>query len=376
MSVARPRAVVSGALLVLATAGFGSACGAAAQQGRLEGLKQTIEQAKSNGALRCAPRELAMAESHARFAELELAQGSLVRADEHLAIAVPNAHAALDLSPAERCTDRPVVVAKPVPKPGDRDGDGITDNVDKCPDVPENFNGYQDEDGCPDDPDTDGDGIPDSKDACPTVKEDTDGYLDDDGCPDPDNDADGILDAVDKCPNEAEDPDGFEDADGCPEPDNDHDGVLDLDDACPLDPGPADNKGCPKKPALVVVTSGQISIKEQIHFEFGKSKIKPDSFPILNAVVQVLRDNSQITLEIGGHTDNKGTPSLNKKLSDDRAAAVRAYLVEHGIDAGRLTSRGYGQDVPIDTNATEAGRAKNRRVEFIRTDGSSKSGTP
>jgi len=369
MSGLSPRSVAAGAALVLLAVAGGSACGAAAQSGKLEGLKQTIAQAKSNGALRCAPRELAMAESHTRFAELELSQGSIVRADEHLSIAIPNAHAALDLSPPERCSDRPVVIAKPPPKPGDRDGDGIPDNVDKCPDVPENYNGFQDEDGCPDDPDTDGDGIPDSKDACPNVKEDIDGYLDDDGCPDPDNDADGILDKDDKCPNEAEDPDGFEDWDGCPEPDNDKDGVLDLDDACPLDPGPADNKGCPKKPALVVVTSGAISIKEQIHFEFSKSKIKADSFPILNAVVQVLKDNPAITLEIGGHTDNKGTPSLNKKLSDDRAASVRTYLIEHGIDSSRLTSRGYGQDVPIDTNATEAGRARNRRVEFVRTDG-------
>ena len=345
-----------------------SCAGPAQQAGRLTGLDSTIEQAKANGALRCAPRELALAESHARFARIELEQGFISRADEHLAIAVPNAHAALENSPPEKCSDRPVVVAKVKPKPGDRDGDGLKDPEDKCPDVPENYNGYQDDDGCPDDPDTDGDGIPDSKDSCPNLPEDKDGYLDDDGCPDPDNDGDGILDKVDKCPDQPEDPDGFEDNDGCPDPDNDKDGVLDLDDACPIDPGPADNKGCPKKPALVVVTSSQIKITQQIHFEFDKAKIKPDSFAILNAVAQVLKDNPDITLEIQGHTDNKGKPAYNQKLSEDRAAAVRTYITQQGVSAGRLGSKGYGQDVPIDTNGTDEGRAKNRRVEFIRTD--------
>jgi outer membrane protein OmpA-like peptidoglycan-associated protein len=351
------------------------ACGGPAQEnGRLIGLKNTIEQAKANGALRCAPRELALAETHAEFAQMELDQGFLQRADADLAIAVPNAHAALALSPPEKCTDRPIVVAKK-PKPGDRDGDGFLDPEDKCPDVPENFNGYMDDDGCPDDPDTDGDGLADSRDSCPNVPEDKDGYLDDDGCPDPDNDGDAILDypnKVDKCPDQPEDPDGFEDADGCPEPDNDKDGVMDLDDACPIDPGPADNKGCPKKPALVVVTSSQIKITQQIHFEFNKSKIKADSFPILNAVVEVLKENPDITLEIGGHTDNVGGAAYNKTLSQSRADAVRTYLISHGIGASRLTARGYGMDVPIDTNSTEAGRAKNRRVEFVRTDSASK----
>ena len=360
----------------VAIAGASGCAGPAKENGRLDGLMDTITQAKANGALRCAPRELALAETHAEFARIELEQGSVSRADEHLAIAIPNAHAAITLSPAEKCTDRPIVMAKAKPLPGDRDGDGYRDPDDKCPDVPENYNGFVDTDGCPDDPDTDGDGIADSKDSCPNLAEDPDKYLDDDGCPDPDNDGDLVLDyphgdKIDKCPDVAEDPDGYEDNDGCPEPDNDKDSVVDLDDACPIDPGPADNKGCPKKPALVVVTSSQIKITQQIHFEFNKSVIKPDSFPILNAVVQVLKDNSELTLEIGGHTDNKGGADYNKKLSQDRADSVRQYLSDHGISPARLTSRGYGMDVPIDTNATEDGRAKNRRVEFVRTDSAS-----
>ena len=224
----------------------------------------------------------------------------------------------------------------------------------------------------PDFRDRDADGIVDVEDRCADDREDHDGFKDNDGCPDPDNDGDGILDKQDKCPDQAEDPDGFEDADGCPEPDNDKDGVLDLDDACPIDPGPADNKGCPKKPALVVVTSSQIKITQQIHFEFDKAKIKPDSFPILNAVAQVLKDNPDISLEIGGHTDNKGAAEYNKKLSGLRAESVRTYVMEKGVSGSRLTAKGYGMEVPIDTNATDAGRAKNRRVEFVRTDAANK----
>jgi outer membrane protein OmpA-like peptidoglycan-associated protein len=361
-------------LAIPAVAAATSCAGPARENGRIAGLEKTIEQAKANGALRCAPRELALAESHARFAKLELEQGFVSRADEHLAIAIPNAHAAFDNSPAEKCSDRGVVIAKPVvvPKPGDRDGDGFKDPDDKCPDVPENFNGFQDDDGCPDDPDSDGDGIADSRDSCPTLPEDKDGYLDDDGCPDPDNDGDGILDKVDKCPDQAEDPDGYEDGDGCPEDDNDKDGVVDLEDMCPLDPGPKDGnpKGCPKKPSIVVVTTSQIKITQQIHFEFNKATIKADSFPILNAVAQVLKENPDITLEIGGHTDNIGGDGYNDKLSQERAESVRKYLIDKGgISGSRLTAKGYGQRKPIDTNANEAGRAKNRRVEFMRTEG-------
>src|SRR5262249_38301529 len=110
---------------------------------------------------------------------------------------------------------RPIVAPKP---DGDADGDGIPDSRDKCPNEPEDFDQFQDEDGRPD-PDDDNDGIPDAKDKCPELPEDRDGFQDEDGCPDPDNDKDGIPDVKDKCPNEPEDFDGFEDEDGCPDPD-------------------------------------------------------------------------------------------------------------------------------------------------------------
>jgi outer membrane protein OmpA-like peptidoglycan-associated protein len=354
---------------------FVNSCSTVTQmRGEIEGLTKVADQAERNGAIRCAPRELALAKSHLKFAGAELDQGFFPRAKDHLDIARGNAHAAYDLSPPAKCAERGFV--EEAPKPGDRDGDGYLDPDDKCPDEAENYNGYQDADGCPDDPDTDGDGIPDSRDQCVLIPEDKDGYLDEDGCPELDNDLDTILDDKDKdpstgksCANDPEDPDGYEDADGCPEPDNDKDGVPDLADQCPNEPGPADNKGCPKKPSLVVVTDKEIKILQQIHFEFDKDKIRSESFKILDAVVDVLKQFPKIKLEIQGHTDNKGAPAYNKKLSDRRAASVLKYLVSHGVAADRLTSHGYGMERPLVSNDTDQGRALNRRVQFIRVEG-------
>jgi outer membrane protein OmpA-like peptidoglycan-associated protein len=373
------RQAVEAAIVALGLTGMGilgaSCSTVSTMRGEIEGLGKVAEQAERNGAMRCAPRELALAKSHLKFATIEIDQGFFPRAKDHLQIAEANAHAAYDLSPPQKCSERGFVEEAP-PAPGDRDGDGILDNVDKCPDQPENYNGFEDEDGCPDDPDSDGDGIPDSKDQCVLVPEDKDGYQDSDGCPDVDNDLDTVPDEKDKdattgksCANDPEDPDGFEDADGCPDPDNDKDGVLDLDDMCPNEPGPASNKGCPLKPSLVVVTDKEIKILQQIHFQFDKDKIRPESFRILDAVVEVLRSYPKIKLEVQGHTDNKGSPAYNKSLSDRRAAAVRKYLSDHGVDASRLISHGYGMERPIVSNDTEQNRALNRRVQFIRTEG-------
>jgi len=284
--------------------------------------------------MRCAPRELALAKAHLAFAEVELDQGFASRASEHLAVADPNAHAAYDLSPPDKCSERALA-------------------------IPATF----------DDPDTDGDGIADSRDMCILVPEDQDGYLDDDGCPEADNDLDAVNDPTDKCPNEPEDPDGFEDQDGCPENDNDRDTVVDLDDACPNEPGPADGErpGC--KPSLVVITDGELRITQQIHFETGKDVIRKESFPVLDAVAEVLQRNPEMRIEVQGHTDNKGAAAYNLKLSGRRAASVRKYLVAKGIQGARLVSRGYGLTRPLVANTTEQNRALNRRVQFIRTEG-------
>jgi OOP family OmpA-OmpF porin len=342
-------------------------------RGQIAGLDKIVEQAERNGAIRCAPRELAIARSQLQFASIELDQGFVSKAQAHIWKAEPNAHAADFLSPPQYCAVRGFVEAAP----GDRDGDGYLDPVDKCPDQPENFNGYQDEDGCPDDPDTDGDGIPDSVDQCVLDPEDKDGYLDSDGCPDPDNDLDGIPDVSDKCPNDPEDLDGFEDADGCPDPDNDKDTVPDVTDQCPNEMGSTTQEplGCPVKNALVVVTDCEVKITQQIHFEFNKDKIRPESFPVLDAVVDVLDKNPKITLEVQGHTDNKGAPAYNKDLSNRRAGSVMRYLIAHGVTVGRLTAMGYGMERPLVDNSSEQNRALNRRVQFIRSE-ASKEGCP
>ena len=356
-------------LLAASVVALSNACAKAPQmRGKIAALEEIAADAERNGAKRCAPRELATAQSHLKFAALELDQGFISKANRHIWIAEPNAHAASFLSPPEYCLKRPA---------GDRDGDGYLDSEDGCPDDPENFNGFEDEDGCPDDPDTDGDGLRDSVDACVLEPEDGDAYLDTDGCPDIDNDLDGILDADDRCPVEPEDPDGYEDDDGCPDPDNDRDTVPDLKDQCPNEIGSTTEEplGCPSKPALVVVTDCEVKITQQIHFAYNRATIRPQSYPVLDAVVQVLEKNSDIKIEVQGHTDNRGSAKYNKGLSERRAGAVMKYVISHGISPDRLTSHGYGFDRPLVPNTSAQNRALNRRVQFIRTEGA-KEGCP
>ncbi|MBX3230825.1 MAG: OmpA family protein [Labilithrix sp.] len=358
-----PRRLACGVALLVAL----SSCAAGpVTRAKLAGLDAVVKKAETNGAVRCAPRELALAKSHIGFARLRLDQGRLSDAQGHIYVAESNAHAAVELSPSDRCANDEPNYARE----GDRDGDGIADGFDSCPDQRETYNGYEDIDGCPDDPDTDKDGIPDSKDSCPLEPEDKDGYLDEDGCPDLDNDADGIPDDKDKCPNEPEDPDGFQDDDGCPDPDNDNDTVPDVDDACPNTPGQP-NAARPGCPALVVVTAKEIRITQQIQFDTAKATIKPVSFPILDAVYDVLAANPKITIEVQGHTDNVGAAAMNLKLSQQRSDSVKAYLVKKGLADSRLVAKGYGMSQPLVPNDTAANKALNRRVQFVRTEGSS-----
>ncbi|MDW8361319.1 MAG: OmpA family protein [Myxococcales bacterium] len=344
-----------------------------ALRGRISGLREVVVQAERNGAYRCAPRELALAQANLDFAELELAQGDPGQAESRLAIAEPNARAAFRLSPPARCAPRGVVVERraeprPPPPPGDRDGDGYPDPEDRCPDDPEDFDGYEDGDGCPEDQDSDGDGLADSRDVCPIEPEDPDGYLDAEGCPEPDNDLDLIADAADRCANDPEDRDGWQDEDGCPDRDNDADSLTDATDRCPNEPGPVAEQGCPRVYQNVQVTSTAIRITQTIHFEFNRAVIRPESYGILNTVAQVLRDFPDITVEVQGHTDDRGNDAFNMRLSNARANAVRDYLIGQGIAPHRLTAVGYGETRPIASNSTREGRAANRRVEFIRTD--------
>jgi len=356
------RLALGAGLLILALAG----CQAAPQlRGRIAGVRNITELAAQNGAMKCAPRELALARAHLQFSEMALAEGSLSRAEAQLDTAEANAKAALGQSPPEHCSGQPQAL------PGDRDGDGLLDPSDRCPDEAEVYNGKEDGDGCPDDQDTDGDGLADAQDPCPVLAEDVDQYLDSDGCPELDNDLDGLEDGKDECPNEPEDPEGYEDANGCPDLDNDGDEVPDLTDECPNTPGQKEQAplGCPIKPALVVVTDCEVKITQQIHFETGKDKIRPESYPILDAVVDVLEKSSAIKLQIQGHTDDVGTNKNNLDLSSRRAASVRKYLISKGISLERLESKGFGEEVPLVENNSAESRALNRRVQFMRTEG-------
>ena len=255
--------------------------------------------------------------------------------------------------------------------PADRDGDGIADAADRCPDQPEDMDGFEDDDGCPD-LDNDGDGIPDAADKCPGKPEDRDGFQDDDGCPELDNDGDGILDASDKCPLKPEDRDGFEDSDGCPDPDNDGDGIPDADDKCPLKPeafnGVDDEDGCPDKGTGKVqldVERRRITVPP-VYFATDKDVILKRSFPTLLLVADVLSKNTWVKLvSIEGHTDDRGSDDYNQKLSARRAASVVTFLIENGVSRERLASQGHGEAKPVDSNNTSQGRAKNRRVEFL-----------
>jgi outer membrane protein OmpA-like peptidoglycan-associated protein len=358
------------AMIAALCVGAVACAGGPVMRGRIRGLQATVADAEKNGAMRCAPRELALAKAHLKFASVDLDQGQMGQAENHMAIAEPNARAALEMSPGDRCSSRDFVEIVAKPRPGDRDGDGYRDPDDKCPDKPENYNGFEDDDGCPDDPDTDGDGITDSSDHCILEPEDKDGYLDDDGCPDLDNDGDGIPDDKDKCKNQPEDFDGFEDDDGCPDPDNDKDEVADVNDMCPNTPGfnGGDKPGCPKRMNSVVVTTKEIRITQQIQFAPGSWIILPVSFKILNEVVEVLKDNPKITLEVQGHTDDVGPAAYNKNLSQQRADSVVKYIVKAGIAQNRLVPKGYGMERPLVPNVNAANRAINRRVQFVRTE--------
>jgi OmpA-OmpF porin, OOP family len=281
----------------------------------------------------------------------------------------------------------------PIPPP-DRDHDGILDWDDACPDVPGVLTGDPATNGCPD---RDHDGIVDSLDACPDdpgprtddpktngcPDRDHDGIIDKfDACPDvpgirtddpktngcPDRDGDGIVDSLDACPDvkgiRTDDPK----TNGCPpDLDRDKDGIPNDQDACPDEPGPRDpdpkRNGCPK----AFVRGTEIKILDQVKFKTGSSQIVKgkESEDILDAVADILKKHPEIKkIRVEGHTDNVGKAKDNKKLSSDRAGSVVKWLTTHGIPKTSLSSVGFGQERPIDTNDTEVGRHNNRRVEF------------
>ena len=205
--------------------------------------------------------------------------------------------------------------------------------------------------------DRDGDGIPDTIDQCPDQPEDKDGFEDADGCPDPDNDRDGILDANDRCPNEPEDRDGWQDADGCPDPDNDGDGILDVNDACPNDPetmnGVADEDGCP---------DGFLPV----YFESDKSNLDAADIEVLGKNAELLKATPSLRLRVEGNCDSENSDDYNYRLGHARAKSVKDYMVTYlGVSAERLDTESNGEKRPAADNASREGRAMNRRAEFV-----------
>jgi OOP family OmpA-OmpF porin len=250
----------------------------------------------------------------------------------------------------DKCPDTPTGVKVDVNGcPVDTDGDGVADYQDKCPDV----KGLAALQGCPD---ADGDGVADADDKCPNTPAGV--KVDASGCP-LDADGDGVADYLDKCPGT---PAGTKvDANGCPL-DRDGDGVPDFQDRCPDRAGPASNKGCPEIPAEKKKILNEAT--KYINFDFNKATLKTSSYPRLEQMVQIMNDYPDYSLSIAGHTDSKGDDDYNLRLSYERAAAARKYMLSKGIPAERIESRGYGETKPIADNKTAAGQALNRRVDF------------
>ncbi|SNR51336.1 OmpA family protein [Lutibacter flavus] len=253
----------------------------------------------------------------------------------------------------------------------DKDGDGIYDKDDACPDV---F-GLVEYNGCPD---ADNDGVIDSKDDCPNVAgleslngcpdADGDGITDaDDACPNdkgikankgcPDSDGDGVVDKNDKCPSVA----GPEANNGCPWPDTDGDGVLDKDDNCINVVGTASNNGCPEITAVEVAKLEDLF--KTVYFDTSKDSFKSETIARLDEAAQIMAKYPTAKFAISGHTDSVGNNASNLKLSEKRATAVKNYLTSKGVSGNNLTAKGFGEDMPIASNNTKSGRAENRRVE-------------
>ena len=363
---------------------------------QLKAQRQQIqEQAEQihDRAYRCSPRELALAKAHEEFGRAELNRGNGRRGQDHVLFADEMIKEADARSLHTLCLD---------PSLQDRDGDGIIDSEDLCPDTP----GLREFQGCPD-PDPDKDGVCDAWvsemgllaefahickgiDHCPTVPGELAYY----GCPNPDSDGDGICDpwvsqmgldaefahvckGSDLCPHVKGTPEFF----GCPNPDSDGDGVCDPwvsemglsekfahicqgVDQCPFEKGTLEDNGCPPPRKYIEVTENKIELKEQFFFATNKTQVLAKSVPLLDEIAAVLRENPSINIAIEGHTDSTGRRNSNLTLSKGRAKSVMQELIKRGISADRMTSEGFGPDRPIDTNDTADGRAKNRRVDI------------
>ena len=261
----------------------------------------------------------------------------------------------------DKCPDTPKgATVDPNGCPSDADGDGVWNGIDQCPDTPKGAT--VDTRGCP--TDSDGDGVFDGIDQCPDTPKGA--TVDTKGCPS-DSDGDGVWDGIDQCPNT---PKGATvDAKGCPV-DSDGDGVFDGIDQCPNTAAglKVDASGCPieiTEKETELLDTGMIRL-QNVNFETGKADLLPESFSPLDQVGVILTKWSQLNIEIGGHTDARGTDARNQVLSEARAQSVKDYLTSHftGIQATQLSVKGYGESKPLVHNSSALNMAKNRRVEF------------
>ncbi|GAB4298984.1 MAG: hypothetical protein Kow0090_14460 [Myxococcota bacterium] len=286
-------------------------------------------------------KDLAYAEAHYEFAQEDLREGKWLKAEEDMAIARRHSKIAMDGADPDRCLPKKVVVMAPPPPPPPKDP-CLEPDPSSSP------------------PDSDGDGLDDCIDKCPNDP----GAPNNNGCPWGDRDGDKIIDPQDACPDEP----GLPEFQGCP--DRDGDGVPDKEDKCPDEPGVPELDGCPPpkyKKIVVNIEEGEIEIKEQVHFEYNKDVIKPESFPLLAEIADAINTiPKEYRISVEGHTDSTGSDAYNKKLSDRRANSVVKHLTErHGIDRRRLQAIGWGEERPIASNRTERGKQMNRRVEFL-----------
>jgi OOP family OmpA-OmpF porin len=311
-------AVIVGALALIAGCGAiypmtkGDADRTAAVMGK-------IGEAERMGAMECAPQELARAQvmlEKARHEAMEIHDAKLVDADLKVAEKAADDLLAKTRPCWEAKQKKPAPPPPPPPAPKDSDGDGVTDDLDKCPDTPKGVK--VDAVGCP--LDSDGDGVPDYLDKCPDTPKGV--KVDAVGCP-LDSDGDGVPDYMDKCPGTAK-------------------GVK------------VDATGCPPKVETVEL---------RINFDFDKADVKPQYMPQIEKVAAFLKAHPDYGAIIEGHTDSKGTEEYNLKLSARRANAVAKILNEkYGIAMERMTAQSLGESKPIASNATEEGRAQNRRI--------------
>ena len=231
----------------------------------------------------------------------------------------------------------------------DTDADGIADKADKCP----NEKGLASNNGCPI-MDTDKDGITDDIDKCVTVP----GLAKYEGCPIPDTDKDAINDEEDKCPTVA----GVARYNGCPVPDTDGDGVNDEEDKCVNEPGLKENNGCPEI-KKEIIQKVEFAARE-IQFAYAKATLLPASKKVLDEVADLLSKETDLKIDIEGHTSSDGNFNTNMRLSNERAETVKNYLIKKGVDPSRLTSQGFGPTKPLNEGKTEQEKALNRRVEL------------